>query len=85
MAVKSVHWGADRDGQPGRVGTPRLRAGAAQERRTAGTIAGKREGSLPAGRALIPLGSIEEGDYVMRVPVERVLVRNVAFIVEESD
>jgi len=55
-----------------------------QERRRAGTIAGEREGSLPAGRALIPLGSFEEGDYVVRVLVERVLVRNLPFSVEES-
>jgi hypothetical protein len=55
-----------------------------QERQRAGTIAGEREGSLPAGRALIPLGSFEEGDYVVRVLVERVLVRNLPFIVEES-
>ena len=46
--------------------------------------AGEREGSLPAGRALIPLGSFEEGDYVVRVLVERVLVRNLPFSVEES-
>ena len=55
-----------------------------QERRRAGTIAGEREGSLPAGRALIPLGSFHEGDYVVRVMVERVLVRNLPFSVEES-
>ena len=55
-----------------------------QERRRAGTIAGEREGSLPAGRAFIPLGGFEEGDYVVRVLVERALVRNLPFIVEES-
>ncbi|HLF80490.1 MAG TPA: hypothetical protein VI410_01885 [Anaerolineales bacterium] len=56
-----------------------------QERRRAGTIAGEREGSLPAGRALIPLGSFEEGDYVVRVTVERVLVRNLPFSVVEME
>ena len=56
-----------------------------QERRRAGTIAGEREGAGPAGRALIPLGSFEEGDYVVRVTVERVLVRNLPFSVVETE
>lgn len=56
-----------------------------QERRSRGRIATEREGVLPAGRAIIPLGSFEKGEYVARVMVDRVLVGNIPFNVQEAD
>jgi hypothetical protein len=55
-----------------------------QERSHSARIAAQPEGEMPAGNSRIPLGHFEKGDYVVRVLVDRVLVRNLPFRVLKS-
>jgi hypothetical protein len=65
------------------LGAARIRA-CVQERTRAARIAADPEGSVRAGRAFVPLGAFAEGEYVARILVDRVLVRNLVFTVVEN-
>ncbi len=56
-----------------------------QERKGRGNIVAERLGSLEQGPSRIPLGTFEEGSYVVRVIVGKDLVKNLPFEVEQLE
>ena len=56
-----------------------------QEQKGRRKIVAERVGRMEEGPARIPLGTFEEGSYVVRVIVSKVLVKNLPFVVEEPE